>query len=365
MPKDLKLINPNTGNCPIFRSKRDAEITKKIYSRAPVLLNEKTGENPWGISFMRMFDMSNDSNLFETYSNLIEKDYTLAGNVFVKGEEKWLPLYEAKMFWQYDHRFGTYGNMSGRGGSSLSSISEKNNVQSIDVVIPYYWVQESEILRRTKKQSDYFIAYRNITNATNIRTCVCTIIPKSAVGNSAPLIYLSNASKILQCCFIANQSSICCDYVVRQKMGGMNFNFYIMNQLPIFTPAFYSPKIIEIIVPKVIELIYTAYDLDDFAKDILQEIGPEKWNTWFPENPVKNGKVTPFIWDEEKRFTLQRELDAIYARLYGISKSELSYILDTFPIIMKKEVDAYGEYISKNIIQKYYDEYDWISVYSS
>ena len=126
-----------------------------------------------------------------------------------------------------------------------------------------------------------------------------------------------------------------------------------------------SPKIIEIIVPKVIELIYTAYDLDDFAKDILQEIGPEKWNTWFPENPVKNGKVTPFIWDEEKRFTLQRELDAVYARLYGISKSELSYILDTFPIVIKKEIDTYGEYISKNVIQKYYDEYDWISEYSS
>ena len=47
--------------------------------------------NPWGIRFMAMFHMANDSHLFRTAS----------------GEEL-LSLYEAKMIRQFDHRFATY-----------------------------------------------------------------------------------------------------------------------------------------------------------------------------------------------------------------------------------------------------------------
>jgi hypothetical protein len=59
--EDIILMNPNTLTCSLFRTRRDAELTKEIYHRIPVLENEKTNINPWGISFMRMFDMSNDS----------------------------------------------------------------------------------------------------------------------------------------------------------------------------------------------------------------------------------------------------------------------------------------------------------------
>ena len=48
---DFNRLNPNTKTCPVFRTKADAELTKKIYERVPVLINEKTGENPWGVSF--------------------------------------------------------------------------------------------------------------------------------------------------------------------------------------------------------------------------------------------------------------------------------------------------------------------------
>ncbi|NJL11293.1 MAG: hypothetical protein HC908_17205 [Calothrix sp. SM1_7_51] len=47
-PEDIALINPNTLTCPIFRTSTDAELTKKIYQRVPVLENEKTGRNPLG-----------------------------------------------------------------------------------------------------------------------------------------------------------------------------------------------------------------------------------------------------------------------------------------------------------------------------
>src|SRR5690606_37863621 len=107
-PSDINLLNPNTGTCPIFRTRRDAEITKAIYRRVPVLVNEVTGENPWNVSFMRMFDMANDSGLFRTREDLERDGFELRGNRFVMQEQVYLPLYEAKMMHQFDHRFATY-----------------------------------------------------------------------------------------------------------------------------------------------------------------------------------------------------------------------------------------------------------------
>ncbi|HIY40740.1 MAG TPA: N-6 DNA methylase, partial [Candidatus Nocardiopsis merdipullorum] len=108
-PEEITLLNPNTGTCPVFRSRRDAEITLDIYRRVPVLVKEGDPEgNPWGVSFMRMFDMSNDSHLFHTREQLEEDGWSLEGNVFVRGDKRMLPLYEAKMLHHYDHRWATY-----------------------------------------------------------------------------------------------------------------------------------------------------------------------------------------------------------------------------------------------------------------
>jgi hypothetical protein len=70
-PDELLLLNPNTGTCPVFRSRRDAEITLAIYRHWPVLVRDgathaRDNGNPWGLSFMTMFHMSNDSGLFRT-----------------------------------------------------------------------------------------------------------------------------------------------------------------------------------------------------------------------------------------------------------------------------------------------------------
>jgi hypothetical protein len=129
-PEEITLLNPNTGTCPVFRSRRDAEITLGIYRRVPVLIKEgDPAGNPWGISFMQgLFNMTSDSHLFHTYDELIEDGWELEGNVFVKrddsnslslspsrserrgslNERRMLPLYEAKMIHHYDTRWATY-----------------------------------------------------------------------------------------------------------------------------------------------------------------------------------------------------------------------------------------------------------------
>ena len=55
-----------------------------------------------------MFDMANDSGLFRTRDQLESDGWTLTGNIFVRGGQRMLPLYEAKMIHHFDHRLGTY-----------------------------------------------------------------------------------------------------------------------------------------------------------------------------------------------------------------------------------------------------------------
>ncbi|MGH8477314.1 MAG: SAM-dependent DNA methyltransferase, partial [Methylococcales bacterium] len=111
---DFSRINPNTLTCPVFRSRMDAELTRKIYRRVPVLIREARGnepeQNPWGISFMRMFDMSNDSHLFAD-SPAPDR----------------LPLYEAKMIHQFDHRWATYRVENGKAVSGDVALAHKQN----------------------------------------------------------------------------------------------------------------------------------------------------------------------------------------------------------------------------------------------
>lgn len=105
--EDFLRLNPNTKTCPVFRTRVDAGLTTKIYRRVPVLINENTGENPWGVKFATMFHMSNDSHLFRTRQQLEAEGFRLWGNKMKRGNEVWLPLYKAKMIWHYDHRYGT------------------------------------------------------------------------------------------------------------------------------------------------------------------------------------------------------------------------------------------------------------------
>lgn len=70
-PEDLARINPNTGTLPVFRTQRDADITAGVHRRVPVLWNEgRRDGNPWSIAFKRLFDMTDDSDLFRSRERL-------------------------------------------------------------------------------------------------------------------------------------------------------------------------------------------------------------------------------------------------------------------------------------------------------
>jgi hypothetical protein len=474
---DLQALNPNTATLPTFRSRQDAELTKKIYARVPVLIREaRDGQpevNPWGISFMRMFDMSNDSHLFA-----------------VEPAADRLPLYEAKMIHQYDHRWATY-----RGGADACvDVPLAAKRDPAYAVRPRYWVEAREVYLRTaalpkglltalrernrpaiilavahllfadwlaKRQRTaeqamqhlypewcafvaaqpfaralaptqlgltadnpprlkplgphdlpaeaiaavkagprertawyeadrgavaalldvprnfpvlpatvprlddeasalafaewlleaasprWLLGFRDITNAAAERTVIASVMPRAGVNHKTPLIRTRQPPP-LAAALLANLDSLVLDFLARQKVGGTSLTYFYVKQFPVLAPESYSDADLDFIVPRVLELTYTAHDLKPWAEALGYD-GP------------------PFPFDPDRRARLRAELDAYYARLYGLTREDLCYILDpasvmgadypseTFRVLKQNEERAFGEYRTQRLVLAAWD----------
>jgi hypothetical protein len=375
---DIARINPNTNTAPVFRSRADAELTAKIYSRVPVLVDDSKGHlgNPWSVSFMTMFHMSNDSGLFQTEAQLREAGFirhrndwamqkgmaprqgalalpsghdnrslSLIGGSPGRGSERFVPLYEAKMIHQFDHRWATYDGDESRDATD----DEKANPDFEP--IPRYWVPLHEVIDRLENKAwrhEWFIAFRGIGRATDQRTFIVTATPRIGVGNSAPLIISSLHEPELLACFVAGAVALVTDFCARSKTGGANLNFFLVQQFPALPPEAYTSTDVAFIIPRVVELTYTSHSMAPFARD-LGHNGP------------------PFRWDEDRRSHLRAELDAWYARAYGLTRDELRYILDpadvkgpdypseTFRVLKKNEIARFSEYRTARLVLAAWD----------
>ena len=347
--EEFALLNPNTRTCPIFRSRRDAEITKAIYGRIPVLVNDSEGAagSPWGLSFARMFDMANSSALFRTQGQLEADGWHLEGNSFRRGDAWYLPLYEGKMVHQFDHRFGTYeGQTQAQANKGfLPYLSDGDHADGTRLPLPGYWVPEAEVSARLADRWDrrWLIGWRDITNAVVSRTIIASSIPRVAVGDTL-LLALPSTQIPLSGGLLANLNSFVLDYAARQKIGGIHAKYHVIKQLPILPPDAYlriapwSPvtPVAAWITPRVVELASTSYDVQAFAQD-------HGWSG------------SPFRWDPERRSQIRAELDAAFFHCYGLVRDDVDYILDTFPVLRRSEEKSFGEFRSKRRILDAYD----------
>lgn len=335
--EDFARINPNTLTCPVFRARRDAELTRKIYQRVPVLIREgrdgQPEQNPWGISFMRMFDMSNDSHLFQD-----------------SGGEGKLPLYEAKMIHQFDHRWAGYRVDDGKDVADDVPLTDKQKPDFS--VTPRYWVDQDEVRQRLADKGwgrQWLLGFRDITNATNERTVIAGVVPISGVGNQMPLMFPGDQeNQRFYAVLVADLSSLTLDFFARHKVGGTHLNFFIAKQIAVLPPDTYTETDLAFIVPRVLELTYTARDLGPWAQDLGYD-------------------GEPFPFDPERRAQLRAELDAWYARAYGLTRDELRYILDpadiegpdypseTFRVLQKNELREFGEYRTRRLVLAAWD----------
>jgi len=299
--EDFALINPNTKTSPVFHSSNDAKLIKRLYTSCPVLVNESRSENSWLVTFRQgLFNMTSDSNLFVTRNQLDAQDSQLAGNIFRKGRKTYLPLYEAKFIQQFDHRHGSFEYIAEdrlfktKAGTNAPEAEQKSDPNY--VILPRFWVEEEQIEKAVPEswQRRWFIAFRNIIQPmTNARCAIFSIIPFVAVGNSTPLLFTEHSRLDEVCCLLGCLNSFVVDYVTRQKMGGGNFNFFIVKQLPVLPPSAYTPADVEFIAPRVLELVYTAWDIKAFADDVWKEANSE-WRIANGDNsPLATLKCTP------------------------------------------------------------------------
>jgi len=343
--KDFALFNPNTRTCPIFRTRRDSEITRAIYEWVPVLVDESKRDdgNPWGVEFkLGLFNMSSDSELFQTREQLESQSFILEGNMYRKGKERYLPLYEAKLVHQYDHRWASY-----EGDTNFPT--NLKDVEKVDPLLPIlsrYWISQHDVETRLQGrwQKAWMTVWRDICRATDVRTTIPAIVPRVGIAGAHLMTTLGEYGLSLPF-LVANMASYIADYIARQKVGGIHLSFNYVRQLPILPPATYENQckwagnilLGKWLSPRIVELTYTAWDMQPFAKDLSYD-GP------------------PFRWDEERRFLIRCELDASFFHLYGIERDDIDYIMETFPIVKRHDERDHGEYRIKRVILEIYDD---------
>jgi hypothetical protein len=335
-PEELLLLNPNTGTCPVFRSRRDAEIALTIYRRHPILIRDSDDTpagNPWGLSFMQgLFNMTSDSGLFHT-RHLLERDgWTLTGNIFERpgaGDEieRMLPLYQGMMVDPYDHRMAdvVYNPALANRPNQPRYLSDLDKDDPLRVVTPLYWVAESEVDERLvgRWDRDWLLGFSDITSATNERTMINGFLPRAGVGNTLPLLVSQRADVAA---LGAVLSTFVFDYCARLKIGGTHLNFYLVEQLPVPVPGAFGASCswdgattyAEWVRVRILELSYSAVDMAPFARDL-------------------GDSDSPFRWNVERRAQLRAELDACFFHVYGLDRADTEYVLGTFPIANRKD----------------------------
>ena len=336
---DFDRVNPNTGTAPIFRTRRDAELTTAIYSRLPVLVDRSSGEEvqAWPVKYTRMFDMTNDSGLFRTRVELEEQEgaYPVGGNRFSSPSGDWVPLYEGKMVQAFDHRAANVivnpENQHRPAQPEPATLEQHRNAGWLPD--PQFWVLASECGWTT--DLDWVLGFKEITSPTNARTFIAALLPTVGFGNKVPILKPEIADRT-EWLLAANLNATILNFVARQKVQGQTLNLFIVEQLPVVPPSRYEavsfgPKTAgNILREAVLELTYTAHDMAPFARDMgyVDELGEVK---------------APFTWDEDRRLILRSKLDAVFFHLYGVTdRDDIRYIYSTFPIVEREEKAVYG-----------------------
>ncbi|HRL29632.1 MAG TPA: hypothetical protein PKV30_05110, partial [Ottowia sp.] len=354
---DFARVNPNTGAAPIFRSRRDADITLGIYARHPVLVRHTPqGEDKaWPVKYARMFDMTNDSGRFLKPDELERQGWQRAPlNRWRKGKDEAWPLYVGRMIHQYDHRSASVevneANLKVATLSDRTGSAAKADPSAFPA--PQYWVDAKAVpapLRRT-----WALGFRDIARATDVRTMIAAIVPGTVAGNTLPLLVDQAMGAREASLLLANFNALAFDYITRQKAQTTHLNWYILEQLPVIAPARFdnplptaftaaaraaklmnghhaNPTVADFVIPQVLALSYTAHDLAPFARDLGYVDAAGK-------------PLPPIVWNDDERRARLAALDALFFWLYGLGADDAAYVMAQFPIVREQDERAFGRF---------------------
>ncbi|MEV8404256.1 DNA methyltransferase [Streptomyces niveus] len=366
--EEITLVNPNTGTLPMFRTRRDAEITLEMYRHTPVLLKEAnnggTESNPWGIDFRQgLFNSASDSRFFRTAEQLKQLGWAQHGEVFTNSEgQRYLALYEAKMLHHYDHRYGTYEGQTKTQANmgTLPRVTEEQHDDPSFSPMPKNWAPEFDTPKEKRTRGggfshspgvtaklldknwhqEWLLGWRDVTNPTGTRTLILTALHRTAVPDGTLLMFPTHGNPgFLQ----AVMSSFAVDYVARQKISNSHLKFFTIHQLPVLPPNVGESRCPwsdesnnSWFMQRVVELAYTSHDMRAYAAT-LGDTGQ------------------PFRWISERRRVLRAELDAAVFRLYQISREDVEHIMESFNTIRREDEASHGTYRTRDLILDAYD----------
>lgn len=382
--EDLELLKPNTLTSPVFRTDCDARLTRKIYLTIPVLNNARTGVNSWGVQIRRIFDMNRKDVVGQ--ARLTSEFDELASQSFrgvARGRDRtYLPVFEGKMLAAFNHRAASvYLDLKNIKRAAQSAATDPDSLRNHEyVAVPAYWMPEAALKESLPEDEpvSWVIAYKDVTASTNERSMIALVLPHASSNFSVRCAFLARETKNLACHFLANLNFIGFDYLIRQSLSGLHLSDYLVEQTPVIPPSQYTPEDSTFIIPRVVELVFTSWDLTEFINQMWNYCRPEvqalilklrgDGSVAAPAWLVTKPPFSPFVWEEDQRTQLRAELDAYYAHLYGLTRDELRYILDpkdvfsedfpseTFRVLKEKEEKEYGEYRTRRLVLAAYDE---------
>ena len=306
-----------------FGSQRDIDIAEKMYGRHPKFGDDTAG--PPHRHYMREIDMGKDRSLF---------DEDPAG----------VPLYEGRMVAQYDHR--AKGYRSGRGRKAvwedLAFFDPSKSIQ------PQWHIPADLIPDKVRERYQQFrVGFCDVASPTNERTLVATLIPPNTIcGHTIPTFVFAPFDVRAYLVWLACANAFVVDFLARQKVT-LHMSYTALDSLP-FPRSIPAENALGFLLPRVLRLVCTSKEMV-----VL-------WNLMTEEGWVhrqSDSSVSPGVTSDEERKTLRSEIDAYVARdVYGLTRDELAYVLDTFPIVEKRDIKVFGEYRTKRMILKAFDE---------
>ncbi len=344
-PDMVQKMNPNTGTAPVFKSKADADLAAKIYAGGrPLLLEEEAQgyerleRNPFRISFQAMFHMANDSNLFVSHAGYEHQATSQADSSVSLGTDG-VPLYEAKMIHLFDHRFGTYRGQTEEQANMghIPKLTDEEKSSPFAFGEPRYKVHQSELVKRDQGRWPT-LAWRQAARGADQRTMIVSLVPRAAVGHSLFLMHSERpfADRLL---LLASLGSLTVDFALRTSMVGTNVSYYLVQQLPVPAPEDFERLVPGLgvmrhfISPRIAELTVTDYAV--LGQDVT-----------YP---------APFTYDGKRRPVLQAELDAAFCLFYGLDRSDVEHLLESFSALSNQEVRKFGEFRTKRLVLETYE----------
>lgn len=315
-PDDFALLNPNTRTCPVFRSKRDARLVGSIYQRLrPLAIDAPDGPEGWLAVTRRMVHLSDNSTLFVTPGHRANIDHASL-----------VPLVEAKSFHIFNADFATFS------GDDYTRVTVDQLLDPTFRPQSRYYLRRSDVQRFVGESQAPWLVWREIARNNDERTLITCLLPDVGIAHTAYIVEVGRGDKLL---LQGALSSFALDYVARSKASGAHILSATLRQLPVPTPWALNAAA-AVIRPIVLELSYTGWWLRDATV-------PDSYQS------------PPFRWDPGRRRLLRAELDGLMFHLYGIERDDVDYIMETFPIVKRKDEAEFGEYLTKRLILERYD----------